>query len=120
MVQDKHNQVFNDLITYLKTVYPDIKGGTTFSDSPTHFPYLYFFLVDAPTALTTLSQTEDGVSTSYQIEAYSDKGTNQCRKIANTVRQYMIDNGFQCRRFKAIQRASDISRFVMIFDRLDV
>jgi len=120
MVKDNHNKVYTELMTYLKTVYPTITGSTTYSDEEPHFPYVYFFEVDAPTRLTTLSQTEDGIETSYQIEVYSNKGTNDARKISNTVRHFMTDNGFNCERFRPIQRASAISRFVMIYSRLDV
>lgn len=120
MVKDNHNKVYSDLITYLKTVYPDIKGGTTYNESSVKLPFMYFFLIDAPTALTTLSQTEDGVDTSYQIEVYSDKGTDYTRKISNTIRSYMVENGFRCHRFRPIQRASAISRFVSVYSRLDV
>lgn len=119
MVKDNHNKVYSDLLTYLKTVYPEIEGGTEFTDTPSKLPYLYFFEVDASTRLTTLSQTEDGVDTSYQIEVYT-KGSNKGRQISNKIREYMVKNGFICRRFRPIQRASDISRFVAIYSRLDV
>lgn len=120
MVKDKHNQVYNDLLTYLKTLYPKIAGSTVYSEDAPSFPYMYFFLVDAPTALTTLSQTEDGVRPSYQVEIYSNKGSNETRKISYSVRAFMVENGFICRRFRPIERGSAISRFVSIYERLDV
>ena len=120
MVADNHNKVYNDLITYLKTKYPDITGSTVYSETAPKFPYLYFFLVDAQTRLTTLSQTEDGVGVAYQIEVYSDKGSNITRKISYTIREYMINQGFKCDRFRPIERGSAISRFVSIYSRLDV
>lgn len=120
MVADRHNKVYTELLTYLKTIYPDIKGGTTFNESNAKLPYMYFFLIDEPTVLTTLSQTEDGVDTSYQIEIYSDKGTDYTRRVSSAVREFMISHGFICQRFRPIQRASSISRFVAIYSRLDV
>ena len=119
MVKDKHNQVYNDLITYLRTIYPDLSGGTEYADNPTKFPYVYFFQVDGSTRLTTLSQTEDGVETSYQIEVYA-KGSNKSRQISNVIREYMVENGFFCRRFRPAQGASNVSRFLAIYERLDV
>lgn len=120
MVKDNHNKVYTELMTYLKGLYPDIVGSTVYSETAPKFPYVFFFQVDAPTALTTLSQTEDGVSVSYQVEVYSDKGSNTARKISNSVRLFMTDQGFVCRRFRPIERNSAISQFVSIYNRLDV
>ena len=120
MVKDSHNKVYTELMTYLKGLYPDIVGSTVYNEQAPRFPYVYFFLVDSPTALTTLSQTEDGVDTSYQIEVYTDEGGNTARKISNSVRLFMTDQGFVCRRFRPIERNSAISQFVSIYNRLDV
>lgn len=120
MVKDSHNRVYTELMTYLKEKYPGIEGGTVYSETAPTFPYVFFFLVDAPTALTTLSQTEDGIASSYQIEVYSNKGMNTSRKISYSIREFMVDKGFLCRRFRPIERGSDISRFVAIYYRLDV
>lgn len=120
MVKDSHNKVYTDLMTYLEGLYPGIKGSTVYSESAPKFPYVYFFLVDAPTALTTLSRTEDGVDTSYQIEVFSDKGSSTARKISNSVRTFMVEQGFICKRFRPIERSSAISQFVSIYNRLDV
>ena len=120
MVKDNHNKVYTELMTYLKGLYPNIVGSTVYSEMPPNFPYVFFFLVDAPTALTTLSQTEDGVNTSYQIEVFSDKGSSTTRKISNSVRAFMVNQGFICRRFRPIERGSNISQFVSIYSRLDV
>lgn len=120
MVKDSHNKVYSELMDFLKEKYPKIEGSTEYSEDAPHFPYVYFFLVDQPTALTTLSQTEDGVDTSYQIEVYTNKGGYEARKISNTVRQYMTERGFICKRFRPIARSSAISQFVMIYNRLEV
>ena len=120
MVKDTHNKVYTELLTYLKTLYPKLVGSTEYSETAPSFPYLYFFLVDAPTTLTTLSQTEDGVTPSYQIEVYSNKGGNETRKISYSIREFMVENGFICQRFRPIERGSAISRFVSIYSRLDV
>jgi hypothetical protein len=120
MVKDNHNKVYTELMTYLKGLYPDIVGSTVYSETAPKFPYVYFFLVDAPTALTTLSRTEDGINTSYQIEVYSDKGSSTTRKISNSIRAFMVGQGFICRRFRPIERGSAISQFISIYERLDV
>lgn len=120
MVKDSHNKVYTELMTYLKDLYPKLVGSTEYNESAPSFPYVYFFLVDAPTALTTLSQTEDGVDSSYQIEVYSNKGGNESRKISYSIRAFMVEKGFICRRFRPIERGSAISRFVSIYSRLDV
>ena len=120
MVEDRTNQVFTDLLQYLESYYSNISGGTAYPDKAPSFPYLYFFQLDASTALTTLSNTEDGVDTAYQIEVYSDKSMNHARKIANTVREYMIGEGYRCINFMPSQAPTSVKRFVMRYGRLDV
>ena len=120
MVKDNTNQVYTELIQYLKGIYPQISGGTNYPEKLPSFPYLYFFQIDAPTALTTLSNTEEGIRSAYQIEIYTDTGMNKARKIANDVRLYMISNGFTCRTFMPVNAPSNVSRFVTRFNRLDV
>jgi len=119
MVTDKNNKIYTELMEFLKSEYPKIDGGTK-SEAPPTLPYVYFFQLDARTRLTTLSNTEDGVTLAFQIEIYSDKGMNDARKIANSVREYMIADGFRCRRFSPDQNSSNVSRFVTRFQRLDV
>lgn len=120
MVKDKTNQVYTELLQYLKSIYPKINGGTTYPDKLPSFPYIYFFLLDAPTALTTLSNTEDGIDSAYQIEIYTNTSLNDARKIANDVRAFMISQGFVCKAFNPMQQPSNVSRFVTRFKRLDV
>ena len=116
MVTDKNNKIYTELMEFLKSEYPKIDGGTK-SEAPPVLPYVYFFQLDAR---TRLSNTEDGVTLAFQIEIYSDKGMNDARKIANSVREYMIADGFRCRRFSPDQNSSNVSRFVTRFQRLDV
>lgn len=120
MVKDKTNQVYTELIQYLKGIYPQISSGTNYPEKYPSFPYLYFFQIDAPTALTTLSNTEDGIRSAYQIEVYTDTGMSKARKIANDVRLYMISNGFTCKTFMPANAPSNVSRFITRFNRLDV
>ena len=119
MVSDKHNQIYTELFNYMKSIYPALHGGTNYRDGESKLPYLYFFQLDAPTRLTTLSNTEDGISLGFQIEIYSDK-ENTSRIMSNSVREYMIEQGFRCRGFRPIQSASNVSRFVGRYERLDV
>ena len=120
MVSDKTNKIYTELIEYIKSIYPDIKSGTTYNENKVEFPYIYFFLVDMPTKLTTLSNTEDGVGLVYQIEVYTDKGADKARKIAYEVRTHMISEGFTCKNFMPVPSATNVSRFVTRFERLDV
>lgn len=120
MVKDKNNQIYTELMGVMKANYPNLEGGQTYPNSAPKFPYLYFFQIDAPTVLRTLSNTEDGVHLAFQIEIYTDKGGNEARKMANDVRAYMIGEGFECRTFMPSQQPSNVSRFVTRFSRLDV
>ena len=120
MVKDRTNQVYTELIQYLKSIYSPIFGGMTYSESEPELPFVYFFQMDAPTALTTLSNTEDGIRSAYQIEVYSDNGMNHARKISNDIRAYMIKNGFRCITFRPMQAPSTVNRFLSRYMRLDV
>lgn len=120
MVEDKNNKIYTELYDYMKSLYPSLKGGTSLEDTPTKLPYLYFFQLDAPTRLTTLSNTEDGINLAFQIEIYTKGGKNEARKMANDVRAFMIEEGFRCRNFLPIQDTSNVSRFVGRYERLDV
>ena len=104
---------------YLREEYSPIYGGQK-SDSAPKLPYVYFFQIDGATELTTLSDTEDGISLAFQIEVYTDKGMNEARKIANSIRTYMIQNSFKCRTFIPDQSSLNVSRFLTRFRRLDV
>lgn len=104
----------------LKINYPKIKGGSVYNENKSSFPFVYFFQLDAPTALTTLSNTEDGVNLAFQIEVYTDMGVNYARKIATDIRTFMISEGFLCKNFMPIITGSNVSRFVTRFGRLDV
>lgn len=120
MVSDKHNQIYTDLLNHMKSIYPKLKGGTKYDGNEPKFPYLYFYQIDGTTRLTTLSNTEDGISLVFQIEIYTKGGDNEARKMANEVRAYMISQGFRCMNFIPMQGNSDVSRFVMRYGRLDV
>ena len=120
MVKDKHNQIYTELYDYMKGLYPSLYAGTSLEDTKTKLPYMYFYQLDAPTRLTTLSNTEDGVNLAFQIEIYTKGGLNQARKMASDVRAFMIEEGFRCRNFLPIQDTSNVSRFVGRYERLDV
>ena len=118
MVQDKNNKIYTELIEYLREIYPKMYGGQK-SETPTKLPYIYFFQIDGSTRLTTLSNTEDGINLAFQIEVYSGEGRDDARKIANSIREFMIADGFKCRTFMPDQ-SSSVSRFITRFERLDV
>ena len=105
---------------YLKGIYANIQGGTSYNETKAHLPYVYFFMIDCPTGATTLSNTEDAVKPAYQIEVYSNAGMNHARKISTDIRAFMINEGFICRNFMPIQTSSNVSRFVGRYARLDV
>ena len=120
MVKDKTNQIYTELYNYMKSLYPSLKGGTTYNENEVKLPFMYFYLLDAPTKLTDLSNNEVGINLAFQIEVYTDKGSSQARKMANEIRQYMISQGFRCRNFMPIPSPSNVSRFVGRYERLDV
>lgn len=119
MVADKNNKIFTKLMDFLKGEYDRVYGGQKSETAP-KLPYVYFFQINGSTKLTTLSNTEDGVNLAFQIEVYSDKGMNDARKIANSIREYMIADGFRCNTFRPDSNSTDVSRFITRFERLDV
>ena len=120
MVQDKNNKIYTELLQSMKVIYPALNGGTVLPDEPPKFPYMYFKQIDGATRLTTLSNTEDGINLAFQIEVYTDKGMNLARKISNSIREYMVSEGFRVRVFNPLQTGSNVSRFVGRYERLDV
>lgn len=119
MVADKNNKIYTELLDYMKSYYPALSGGTAFSGK-VELPYLHFIFLDAPTRLTTLSNTEDGVNLAFQIDIYTDSGLTMARKMAYDVRNYMIEMGFRCVTFMPIVQPQNVSRFVGRYERLDV
>lgn len=119
MVEDKSNKIYTELLEYMKSIYPSLNGGTAFSEK-SKLPYMHFVLLDAPTKLTTLSNTEDGVNLAIQIDIYSNEGMNSAKKMSYAVREHMLENGFHCRTFMPIVQPTNVSRFVGRYERLDV
>lgn len=119
MVEDKHNKIYTELLTYMRNIYPNFYGGSTY-DEKCKLPYMYFSQIDGATGITTLSNTEDGINLAFQIEIYTDNGINMARKMSNDIRSFMIENGFRCRNFMPLQSLTNVSRFVGRYERLDV
>lgn len=117
MVKDKTNRIYTDLYNHMKSLYPNLDGGTEYNEK-VKLPFMHFFMIDNPTALTTLSDTEDGTSLSYQIDIYTKD--DKAREMANKVREFMIGESFTCRQFMPFQSSSNVSRFITRFRRLDV
>ena len=121
MVTDKVNQIYTDLMEYLESIYPNIKGSQKYADKAPSYPYVYMYQIDGSTQEVTLSNTEEAVNLAFQIEVYSNKGDTITRKISTDIKNYMMTvEGFKCRTFLPAQNNGNISRFVSRYDRLDV
>lgn len=121
MVKDNTNKHFTDLLLFLKKRYKGIAGGQVYKTTPPSFPYMYFKQIDGSTALGTLSNTEDGINLGYEIKFYSKKSPDDVRKIANSAREHMIGNGFNCAYFSSVENVSDSSvfQFLTRFSKLE-
>ena len=119
MVEDKSNKIYTELLNHMKDIYPNLNGGTTFSEK-VKLPYLHFIFVDSSTKATTLSNTEDAVNLAFQVDIYTDAGMNMAKKMAYEVRKYMVGEGFHVRNFLPIVQPTNVSRFVGRYERLDV
>lgn len=120
MVEDKTNKIYNDLSIYMKSLYPNLKTGQNYNENDVKIPYMYFYLLDAPTALDDLSNNEVGVKLAFQIETYTDGNMNQARKMASEIRSFMRTLGFRCITFRPIETPTNVKRFVARYERLDV
>ena len=120
MVKDNTNKIYTELMEYVKDIYPKIYSGQTYDENKPKLPYIYFYQIDAPTALDDLSNNEVGVKFAYQIEVYTDNGINKAKEIATVVRTYMISIGFKCRNFMPIQTLTNVKRFVGRYEKLEV
>ena len=120
MVKDETNKIYTELMEYMKSIYPNIKGGQKYNENNVKLPYVYFFMLDMPTRLSDLSNNEVGVNQTYQIEVYTTEEMNQAKKMATDIRNYMISLGFRCQNFMPIQTPSNVSRFVGRYERLNV
>lgn len=120
MVKDNVNKYYTDLLLFLQETYSGLKGSTAYKVTPPSFPHLYFRQIGGDTALSTLSNTEDGINLGLEIKFYS-KTASEARKIANSAREYMVGIGFRCDYFSPVENVSDtsISQFLTRFSKLD-
>lgn len=121
MVKDNVNKYYTDLLLFLQETYSGLKGSTAYKATPPSFPHLYFRQIGGNTALSTLSNTEDGINLGLEIKFYSNKTASEARKIANSAREYMVGIGFHCDYFSPVENVSDtsISQFLTRFSKLD-
>ena len=117
MVKDRTNKYYTELLDLL-----NIKGSQEVMTTPATFPFLYFQTIGMPTAARTLSNTEDAVDVTYQIEVYSNKSKEQAKDLAYKAREYMIGQGFRCSYYQPMENAADskIRRHVGRYDKLEV
>ena len=122
MIKDPTNKYFDGLSKALKAKYKDITGSQIFKQTPAKFPCFYFKQLDGTTALQTLSQTEDGISVSYEIRLYSTVSAADVRKMANAAREYMIESGFNCIMFQPFENLIDgsVYQFIGRFRKIEV
>ena len=96
MVKDNVNLYFTNLLKDLQKQYSSLKGGQVYKATPPSFPYMYFKQIGGDGALSTLSNTEDGINLGLEVKFYSNKSSSEVRKLANSAREYMVGIGFHC------------------------
>lgn len=121
MVKDRFNQYYTVLLTELKALYSNIQGGTKFKNTPPSFPYMYFHQIGGEGTLSTLSGTEDGINLGIEVKVFSNKGATEARKIANSVREIMVEQDFHCDYFNPVENVNDtsIDQFILRFSKLE-
>ena len=99
----------------------NLKGGQVYKATPPSFPYMYFKQIGGDGALSTLSNTEDGINLGLEVKFYSNKSASEVRKLANSAREYMVGIGFHCDYFSPVENVSDtsISQFLTRFSKLE-
>lgn len=121
MVKDNVNLYFTNLLKDLQKQYSSLKGGQVYKATPPSFPYMYFKQIGGDGALSTLSNTEDGINLGLEVKFYSNKSASEARKLANSAREYMVGIGFYCDYFSPVENVSDtsISQFLTRFSKLE-
>lgn len=121
MVKDNVNLYFTNLLKDLQKQYSSLKGGQVYKATPPSFPYMYFKQIGGDGALSTLSNTEDGINLGLEVKFYSNKSASEVRKLANSAREYMVGIGFHCDCFSPVENVSDtsISQFLTRFSKLE-
>lgn len=121
MVKDNVNLYFTNLLKDLQKQYSSLKGGQVYKATPPSFPYMYFKQIGGDGALSTLSNTEDGINLGLEVKFYSNKSASEVRKLANSAREYMVGTGFHCDYFSPVENVSDtsISQFLTRFSKLE-
>ena len=121
MVKDNVNLYFTNLLKDLQKQYSSLKGGQVYKATPPSFPYMYFKQIGGDGALSTLSNTEDGINLGLEVKFYSNKSASEVRKLANPAREYMVGIGFHCDYFSPVENVSDtsISQFLTRFSKLE-
>lgn len=121
-VEDRFNHYFTQLQKGLQDTYPTIKSGTVYKATPPSYPYFYFKQIDGSTALTTLSNTEDGINMGLEVQFYSKTSQANVRAIALKAKEIMRENGFDCPYFQGMDNIGDTSvyRWVARFEQLEV
>ena len=121
MVKDNVNLYFTNLLKDLQKQYSSLKGGQVYKATPPSFPYMYFKQIGGDGALSTLSNTEDGINLGLEVKFYSNKSASEVRKLANSARKYMVGIGFHCDSVSPVENISDtsISQFLTRFSKLE-
>ena len=81
MVKDNVNLYFTNLLKDLQKQYSSLKGGQVYKATPPSFPYMYFKQIGGDGALSTLSNTEDGINLGLEVKFYSNKSASEVRKL---------------------------------------
>lgn len=121
-VKDNFNHYLTQLQNGLQNTYPKIKSGTVYKATPPSYPYFYMKQIDGSTALTTLSNTEDGINMGLEIQFYSKTSQADVRAIALEAKEIMRKCGFNCTYFQGIDNIGDTSvyRWATRFEQLEV
>ena len=121
MVKDNVNHYYTQLLETLQSDYLGMDGSQKYTEAPPSFPYMYFKQIGGDGALGTLSLTEEGINLAIEIKFYC-KSLNNARNIANTARQWAVDNGFHIDYFSPEENVKDssINQFIVRISKTDV
>lgn len=120
MVKDRMNHYYTLLLESLQDAYIGIDGSQKYTLSPPSFPYMYFKQIGGGGSIETLSGTEDGIELAIEIRLYSKK--SDVRNMANTAREWAVEEGFHIDYFSPEDNISDISinQFILRISKTDV
>ena len=116
---DVENEIFSEISTVVRAVYPDIFMTGEYVKSPSSFPCVS--LVEISNAVyrnsSTTSVEENHAAVTYEVNVYSNKSKGkkaQCREIMNVIDTRLAEIGFTRMMLEPVPNMEDATIYRML------